>query len=126
MFREVTLKIVFPQAEFRKLMSKYPKASSVRHLTNGSLFYLGDVQSAQKLSQDRLLATLEIRKDETPGWYAKEILLKALREEILIMSDSQTICRGGSILKIEGLDECLDDDIVEPLEAWIVPKKGKR
>jgi hypothetical protein len=42
------------------------------------------------------------------------------------MKDSEAICKGGKIVKVEGLDQCSENDIVEPLEIWIVPRKAKR
>ena len=126
MLTKATLHIVFPRTEFNKLMAEFLHVSSIRHQTNGDLLYLGDARSVQKVSPDKLSIVLDIRKDETPCWYVKDIVSKALKEEILIAKDSQILCKGGKILKVEGLEGHSDDDIIEPLEAMILPKKGKR
>lgn len=64
---------------------------------------------------------LEIRKDETPVWYVKDIVKKAQQEEIVIMKDSNVICKDGCLIGTKNLNERLNAHAIVSVEAWITP-----
>lgn len=122
MFRRVILQIHFPRVEFKRIASKLGDILSIRYRIKDYFFYIGEVQDAYRQSPKKITMRIEVRKDETPGWYVKSIVRGALEEEILVMGDSEIISKGGRISNVEGLEKCSDDDIIEPLEVWIMAK----
>lgn len=124
MFRRIILHIEFPKKEFGRLPSVFENDFSLRYKVRENFFYLGEVDECYWHSPRRVVAVLEIRKDETPAWYLRGIVQEAQQKEIVMMEDSKTICKGGHLARIEGLDEALDEDIVIPLEAWITHEKA--
>jgi hypothetical protein len=125
MFRRVVVQIEFPELEYQKVASKFADALSIRYRVKKSLFYLGTVQSVYKQTPEMIVTRIEIRKDETPAWYARSIIERAQKEEIFVLQNSETMSRRGKITKVEGLDKCSNNDIVEPLEVWIIPSERK-
>jgi len=123
MFRTIVLHIEFPEKEFKKIPSVFEGDFSLRHGVGESFFYLGEVISGYWETLAKVVMALEIRKDETPVWYLRSIVKNAQREEIVVMKNSDLICVGGRLTRIENLDEASDKDIVISLEALITPRK---
>lgn len=123
MFRRIILQIHFPKVEFEKAAYQLANARSIKYRIKNSFFYIGNVRDAYKQNSKKIIMTIEVRKDETPAWYAKSIIKSAWEKEIFVMEDSKIISRGGRISNEEGLEECSDNDFIEPLEVWIMTKK---
>jgi hypothetical protein len=122
MNQAVILHIDFPAKEFNLIPSAFVGDFSLRHRAGKDLFYLGEVVSIYRENPKKVIMTLEIRKDETPAWYVRDIVKKAQQEEIVIMNDSNIICKGGRLTNTENLNGRLDADAIVSVEAWITPK----
>jgi hypothetical protein len=122
MSQAVVLHIEFPTKEFNLMPSAFVGDFSLRHRAGKNLFYLGEVVSVYRENPKKVIMSLEIRKDETPAWYVRDIVKKAQQEEIVIMNDSKIICKDGRLRNTENLNERLDADTVVSVEAWITPK----
>lgn len=122
MFRRVILQIHFPKLEFEKVACQLANIISVQYRVKNSFFYLGNIQDAYQQSSKKIIVAIEIRKDETPAWYAKSIIMAAKEKEIFVMGDSEIISKGGRISNVKGFEEFSDNDFIEPLEVWIMAK----
>ena len=123
MFRRVVLRIEFPKKEFQMIPSIFTDNFSLRYRVGGSFFYLGEVISSYWQRPNKVVMTLEVRKDETPVWYLRRIIQSAQQEEILLMKNSEVVCKGGRLVETRNLEKALDSQMVEPLEAWIMAKR---
>lgn len=121
MFKAVILQIKFPCEEFDKLSISLNDNFLLRYICNKSALFLGNITSIKKETPKKIVAELEIRKDETPGWYLKEILKKAKQSEIVILKKEKVICKKGKIFKVIGLDQISSEDIVAEVKITIHP-----
>jgi len=123
MFKTVILYVKFPVIEFNKIPSCLENDFSLQYVMNNIFFYLGKITSISWESPTKIVATLEIRKNETPGWYLKDLLEKAQRNEIILAKGEKIICRQGRISEIVNLNQILNEDMAVEVEVWIRPTK---
>jgi hypothetical protein len=102
--------VLFPSEEWEKI--KYENITGI-YYKKDKLYTLGKIINIQKHSSDIIIST-EIRKDETPFWYAFNILEEATKYEILV-SQNEINVEKGVINNIEYPNDKSDTTIIDNL-----------
>jgi hypothetical protein len=117
----IALVVEFPAKEFSLIPSAFSIDLSIKHRTGTDLFYLGEVESLYWETPQKVVMGLEIRKDETPAWYVRDIVKEAKIEEIVLVKGSRIVCKDGCLKGAKGLYGRLNKNAIVAVEAWIIP-----
>jgi hypothetical protein len=96
------------------------KEMSLNYQNADATLCLGTSTDLSHDDPSKIEVSLEVRKDETPLWYAKEIIKAAEGREILVMRNDDCLSSKGKITHTS-LDKTVSDDaIVTPFVAVLL------
>jgi hypothetical protein len=120
MLTKVTIFVEFPRGEFKKIPLQLSKEMSLNYQKADEILCLGTITDLSHDDPLKIEVSLEVRKDETPLWYVKEIIKAAEEREILVMRNGDCLSSKGKITH-SNVDKTISDDaIVTPFVAVLL------
>ena len=108
--KNIEVEIIFPEDQFNKIPNEFIQDLSLKYKKEASILYLGRIISL-KTNGDKSVE-LEIRKDETPYWYAKSIVMELKNNEILFCKSDEVLSSEGRVNNIELPPETQEQEII--------------
>ncbi|MHA1852057.1 MAG: hypothetical protein ACTSUF_00945 [Candidatus Heimdallarchaeaceae archaeon] len=97
---EVMIFVRFPKCEFKKAPKRFIENLSLKYKDDSEFFYIGIITTLITKKDGTMRISLEVRKDETPMWYLKEIIDAASRKEVVLMKGERCLLKNGAITSV--------------------------
>jgi len=124
----VILEVQFPKAEYDRLPRLITRRFLLKYRSKKQEYFLGEIVEWH-WSKTKTAAVVEMRKNETPHWYLRQVLEAALNEEICLTKNNTRIAENGQIRnvfagnrRLKSLEDIKGEEIVYPIEIEIMPK----